>query len=75
MNAKLIFKEETSKYEFRITLDEKEYDAAIYTNAKGKFIDDGIFHDGIELIPEGEEGEIREKIIDYLDKNWDSLVK
>ena len=53
-----------------------KYRARIYLNEKGKFEDEEIQHDesGEHLEFEGAEGEIREKIVDYLNANWDSLV-
>jgi hypothetical protein len=43
-------------------------------NGKGKFIDEYITRCDEELDYEGEEGQIREDIMDYIDKNWDKLV-
>ena len=45
-----------------------------YLYDSGKFIDESITRCGEELDYEGEEGEIRDAIIDYLDENWEKLV-
>jgi hypothetical protein len=75
MNAKLTSRENTSRYSFEIELDGLTYLVTVYTNEKGKFIDDSIIQGVIELEFEGIEGEIREKLLTYLDKNWDDLTK
>jgi hypothetical protein len=75
MNAELLSKNLTTNYTFRINIDEATYDVTVYLNEKGKFIDDSITQANGELLGyEGEEGDIREQIIDYLDNNWDLLV-
>ena len=76
MNAELLSKNLTTNYTFRINIDEATYDVTVYLNEKGKFIDDSITQaNGEELGHEGEEGEIYEKIMDYLDNHWNLLVK
>lgn len=76
INATTISRDTTNRFVFNLEIDNVKYTAIIYTNEKGKFIDDEIsYQNGDELEFEGAEGEIREKIIDYLDKNWDTLVK
>ena len=71
MKAKLTSTNETNQYNFEISIDEAIYAATIYTNNKGKFIDwevtdvDGDFVDTT----------IEDKVIDYIDKNWNTLVK
>ena len=74
MKATLTDSNTSTSYTFQIEHDEKIYDVIIHTNYKGKFIDDEISFQDEELDGEGEEGEIREAIIDYLDKNWDNLI-
>ena len=74
MNATLTNKNETCNYSFFIEHDGKGYDVLVYTNNKGKFIDENIFFNGEELEYEGTEGQIREDIMTYLDDNWDKLV-
>lgn len=73
MNATLLEKDTTSNFSFNVEIEGKTYFAKIYLNEKGKFIDNSIQFDGEELEYEGAEGEIREKVLTYLDKNWDSL--
>jgi hypothetical protein len=75
MNAKLTSRETTSRYSFELELDGLTYSVVVYLNEKGKFIDDSVVRDEIELEFEGDEGEIRENILTYLDENWDNLVK
>lgn len=74
MNATLTCKDDTTNYTFNINHEGIEYSALIYLNARGKFIDERIYRDEEELGYEGEEGEIREAITDYIDENWDKLV-
>lgn len=74
MKVKLTTKEVSTRYQFDIQLHRKSYRVVVYLNEKGKFIDDEISHNDTELEYEGSEGELREKIIDYLDKNWDTLT-
>lgn len=63
------------RHGFNIEFEGKTYTAIVWLDENGKFADEEIcYQDGEELDTEGEEGDIREKIIDYLDQNWDSLV-
>ena len=74
MNAKLIGQNEV--VQFVVEMDGVKYNARIYLNEKGRFIDEQISYNssGEELDYEGTEGDIRERITDYLDENWDTLV-
>ena len=63
-----------SLYTFNIEHDGKVYKVKIYVNDKGKFIDESISLNDIELEGEGTEGEIREMILTYLDENWDEIT-
>ena len=74
MNVSLIESQQTSVYTFNIELDGKMYKANIYVNDKGKFIDDSICLNDIELEREGTEGEIRELILTYIDENWNAIT-
>lgn len=74
MNATLVTKQTTNRFNFTVEMDGHTYDTVIWVDEKGKFADDEINLNGVELESEGIEGEIREKIIDYLDENWDSLT-
>jgi hypothetical protein len=73
-NATLTHKDETTNYSFNINHEGANYSVLVFLDSSGKFIDDRITKDEEELGYEGEEGEIREAIIDYLDENWDKLV-
>jgi hypothetical protein len=65
----------TTNYNFNITHEGYDYEVTVYLNESGKFIDDTItFPDGEELGYEGEEGQIREDIMNYIDENWYKLV-
>ena len=76
MKAKLTNSIVTNEYQFQVEIDSVTYSAQIWLNQKGKFIDDIIsYPNGDNLGLEGVEGEIREKILDYLDENWDKLVE
>ena len=76
MKAKLIEKVVTKQFNFQVTIDSKEYDVTIWLDPeKNKFMDDVIRFNGEMLGCEGTEGEIREKILDFLDKEWENLVQ
>lgn len=76
MNATLTHSNTTTNYEFSIKHEnDTTYHVTVYLNESGKFIDESItYPGGDELEYEGEEGQIREDIMDYLDENWDKLV-
>lgn len=75
MNATLTHKDETTNYTFNLIHEGIEYNVTVYLNESGKFIDESItYTDEEELDYEGEQGQIREDIMDYLDENWDKLV-
>jgi hypothetical protein len=65
----------TSRHYFRVDHEGKDYEVTVYTNESGKFIDEDITLFGEELEHEGTDGQIREDIMDYLDENWDNLIK
>lgn len=77
MNATLQSKDTSNNYTFKIEYEGIPYEAVIYCNAKGKFIDEEITNldTNEELDYEGSEGEIREQIVSYLDENWNTLVQ
>jgi len=63
-NYTFVIEHDTSKYFVNISLDEN-----------GRFIHESITHpNGQELDFEGEEGDIRDTILDFLDENWEKLV-
>lgn len=74
MNATLINR--TRSYQFEVELDGVKYKVTMHLNDKDKFLDEEIQHaeSGEHLEFEGTEGEIREKIVDFLDDNWSTLV-
>ena len=75
MNIKLTDTNTTTNYTFDIEHEGDLYHVTVYLNESGKFIDDSITNtEGYELEYEGEEGQIREDIMTYLDNNWDKLV-
>lgn len=79
MIAKLTSADTTSRYTFELEFEGSKYDIVIHTNSKGKFTDEQITRLKEDTLPydlgyEGEEGELRERIIDFLDMNWDNLV-
>jgi len=75
MKAKLSHTSFSHRYVFEVEKNGKTYDVVIFLNQKGKFIDDSISFNGKELGSEGEEGQIREDIVSYLDENWDGIAK
>jgi hypothetical protein len=74
MNATLTHKDETTNYSFNINHEGTNYSVLVFLDSRGKFIDERITKDEEELDYEGDEGQIREDIMDYLDKNWETLV-
>ena len=75
MTATFNTSDTTINYNFTINHEGNDFEVTVYLNESGKFIDDQItFPNGEDLGYEGEEGEIREAIMDYLDENWDKLV-
>lgn len=76
MNAKLTDSGTDIRHNFKVEHEGKTYDVVIWTDAdSNKFLDEEITLNDMALEREGEEGEICEAIIDYLDKNWETLVK
>jgi hypothetical protein len=75
MNATLTNSNTTTNYNFNITHEGCDYEVTVYLNESGKFIDESItYPGGDELEYEGEEGQIREDIMNYIDENWYKLV-
>jgi hypothetical protein len=74
MTATCVQKQTVTNYTFNVELDGRVYQAVVYLNDDQKFIDDQVTRDGILLEYEGEEGETREQILDYIDENWERLV-
>ena len=71
----LIDSNTTTNYTFEVEKDGIKYQATVYLNESGKFIDDNICYlYGDILGYEGEEGEIREEILTQIDKDWYKLV-
>ncbi len=77
MNVTHISESTATRHEFDISIDGTDYHAIIFVDQKGRFIDEEISYkeDGDELDSDGAEGDIREKIIDYIASNWDNLTK
>lgn len=67
----------TTRHEFDVEHEGEKYSVVIHCNESGRFIDDSIINtaNGQELQGEGQEGEIREEIIEHIANNWDNLVK
>lgn len=75
MTARHSSTETQFRYHFEVEHEGKSYDVTIWMDEKGKFAGEEMrYPNGDELDHEGEEGEIREAIMDYLDENWNSLV-
>ncbi len=75
MKANCISSASSTRYNFHVEHDGYTYDVVIWTDEKGKFMDEEIELNGEELDGEGAEGEVREAITDYLAENWETLVK
>ena len=75
MNAINTHNDTTTTHYFKVDHEGKEYEVTMYTNMNGKFIDESVTLNGEELEYQGEEGQIREDIVTYLDENWDDLVR
>jgi len=74
-NIDLIDSNTTTNYTFKIEKDGVVYLATVYVNESGKFIDDTInYLNGVELDYQGEEGCVRDAILEQLDSDWDKLV-
>lgn len=75
MNIELTDSNTTTNYTFNVEHKGEQYNVTVYLNESGRFIDDIITNAmGDDLEYEGEEGQIREEIINYLDENWDRFV-
>jgi hypothetical protein len=75
MKANCISSANSTRHNFQVEHEGYTYDVVIWTDEKGKFMDEEIEWEGHELDGEGEEGEVREAITDYLANNWNDLVK
>lgn len=73
MKTTLTNKNEVNNYEFNVEHEGNIYEVIVYTK-EGKFYDEQIFFNDEELDYEGEEGQIREDIMSYIDENWDKLI-
>ena len=68
---KVLHKSTSATHFFQIELDGKNYQATIHTDEKGKFMDEEVYEfPGFELASDDDV----DKIINYIDKNWDNLV-
>lgn len=71
MNASVIEQNTTSNFVFEVKVDNVNYRVTVWTNQKGKFIDDTIEDiENSESVP----CEVRDKILKYLSDNWSGLV-
>lgn len=76
MNAILTLSDTLSQFWFEIEFNQQKYRANFSLHGNGKFgeIEVEFVSNGKVLEDEGEEGEIKEQIISFIDKNWDTLV-
>jgi len=72
MKTTLTNKNEVNNYVFNIEHEGNTYEVIVYMK-DGKFYDEQIFFNEEELVYEGEEGQIREDIMNYIDENWDKI--
>jgi hypothetical protein len=75
MKATYINENRLTRHDFSVEHEGNTYKVVIWTNEKGKFIDEEISLNDNELEGEGTEGDVRAAIIDYLDDNWEKLVR
>lgn len=68
MKATLVSKQEIFQYNFKVDYNNKQYDVTIYMSLKNKFIEIVIEHADSDSV-------LYDLIVDYIDKNWDSIVK
>lgn len=74
--AALISQTQCNEYVFEINYESIDYSVRIFTDHKEKYtLTEVAYRDGNELECEGEEGERRAAILDYLDQHWDDLAK
>jgi CYTH domain-containing protein len=62
------------QHDFTVEYDGVTFNVSIFLNQKEKFIDNSIKLNDNELEFEGEQGQIREDILNYLSDNWDKIV-
>jgi hypothetical protein len=74
MNIKLTDKSVVTSYTFQIKESGKTYDAIFWLNEKGKFIDIDISLNGEKIDGDDDDG-VYDRIVSYVDANWDNLVK
>ena len=72
----LIDSNTVTDYTFLIEREGVKYHVKVYVNESGKFIDDSITYvnSGEELEYQGEEGDVREELLNQLDKDWYKIV-
>jgi len=61
----------TKRHGFSVLLDGETYAVSIWLNEKGEFIDESVKLNDVEFSGEGEEGDIRERIVDELANKWE----
>lgn len=72
MNAELQNKDTTSNYRFVIKRDNVTYEVTVWTNDKGKFIDDemSVLGDSDALVSKA----VSDEILEYLSSNWTEVT-
>ena len=64
-----------TRHSFTVNHEGISYEVEIFVDERGKFSDDSVMLNDVELEGEGEEGDIRESIISHLAENWETIVK
>ena len=64
-----------TRHSFTVNHAGIDYEVEIFVDIRGKFSDESIMLNDVEFDGEGEEGDIREDIIDYLSNNWEQVTK
>ncbi len=71
---KVIFQGSDFKHDFSVELDGATYEVTIWTNSKGKFIDDRVASPAFDLLSLEQQEEVQNKILNYLSDNWGKYV-
>ena len=70
MKIKLTDHQFINQYDFVVDFNNTAYNVTVYLNEKGKFIDEIVRLNSVELW----DGELRDEIVEGLNREWDNLV-
>ena len=72
MKATVTEQNTTNNFVFEVEIETEHYKVTIWTNQKGKFIDNVIENKKDSELPISDE--LEEKILDYISDKWSSLI-